>query len=418
MDAAATLARLHRRAGFGLTPADLDAAIARGVDTEIARLVSPASAGVAPAADAWAGVDLTYDKGQAAATAVTLADGWLNRMIATPRPLEERMAWFWHGHFVSALSKVRYPVSMVTQIRLFQQRGLGSFVDLVRAVTVDPAMLIYLDGTTSTGTHPNENYGRELLELFTLGRGNYTEADVQAGAAALTGWHVVRTDLSQSAFTTARHDPTPQRYLGTTGVHDADTVVATVTSHPACAPFVAGKIARAVIGPDVSASTVASLASTFARSGLSVAALVSATLHELARGTDGGAVVTDPVTWLVMAQRATAAPLDAKVRASALRAAGQLPLYPPNVGGWPGGGAWYGTATVVARFDLASAIANAAPAANAAVQAAAAADSAALSRALGLPAPFGAETSAALAKVADAPSRLVIALTSPEFVLA
>jgi uncharacterized protein (DUF1800 family) len=418
MDAAATVARLHRRAGFGLAASERAAALQRGVDAEVARLLDPAAAGIPEPDDAWTGVDLTFIQGQVTATAVEMVHGWIGRMVATPRPLEERMAWFWHGHFVSALSKVRLPLAMATQIRLFQNEGLGSFPALVKAVTVDPAMLLYLDGTTSTGAAPNENYGREVLELFTLGRGNYAEADVHAGAAALTGWHVDRADPSKSAFAPRRHDDSPQTYLDTPGVHEVDSVVAAITARPACASFIAAKIGRAILGANIDGAVVTDLADRFTVSGLDVRALLTATLEKLVSGVDGGGVVLAPVPWLVMALRATGATLAARPLVAGLRAAGQVPLLPPNVGGWPSGDAWYGSATVVSRFDLAVAVAMAAPADNPAVVAAGAGDAAGLAAALGLPAPFGPATSAALRGVTEAQSRLVIALTSPEFVVA
>jgi len=418
MDAAATVSQLHRRAGFGLTPAERGAAVQRGVDAEVARLLDPGGAGIAAPDDAWTGVDLSFTQGQVTATAIEMVHGWIGRMVATPRPLEERMAWFWHGHFVSALAKVRLPLAMATQIRLFQRAGLGSFPALVKAATVDPAMLLYLDGTTSTGAAPNENYGREVLELFTLGRGNYTEADVHAGAVALTGWHVDRADPSTAVFAPRRHDDSPQTYLGRPDVHDVDSVVAAITAQPACASFVAAKVGRAILGSNVDASVVADLAARFTASGLDVRVLLAATLEKLVAGVDGGGVVLAPVPWLVMALRATGSTLAARPMVAGLRAAGQVPLLPPNVGGWPAGDAWYGSATVVARFDLAGAVATAAPADNPAVVAAAAGDTDELAVALGLPTPFGPATGAALKGVGDARSRLVIALTSPEFVVA
>ncbi|HEY1281762.1 MAG TPA: DUF1800 family protein, partial [Acidimicrobiales bacterium] len=281
-----------------------------------------------------------------------------------------------------------------------------------------PAMLLYLDGTTSTGAAPNENYGREVLELFTLGRGNYTEADVHAGAVALTGWHVDRADPSKSVFAPRRHDDSPQTYLGRPDVHDVDSVVAAITAQPACASFIAAKIGRAILGSNVDASVVADLAARFTASDLDVRALLTATLAKVVAGVDGGGVVLAPVPWLVMALRATGSTLAARPMVAGLRAAGQVPLLPPNVGGWPAGDVWYGSGTVVARFDLASAVATAAPADNPAVVAAAAGNTDDLAAALGLPTPFGPATAAALKGVSDARSRLVIALTSPEFVVA
>ena len=202
-DDRATIARLYRRAGFGLTPAELDEAVARGVAAEIDRLTDPDAAGLPEAPNPWADADLSWARRKVRSQGLILVDGWLTRMITTPRPLVERMAWFWHGHFVSSMQKVVSASAMATQVELFQRLGMGGFADLVRAVSVDPAMLIYLDGDDSTGTEPNENYGRELLELFTLGRGAYTEADVQAGARALTGWKL-----------TDRHDPPPAKLRG------------------------------------------------------------------------------------------------------------------------------------------------------------------------------------------------------------
>jgi uncharacterized protein (DUF1800 family) len=418
MDAATAVARLHRRAGFGLAPGELQAAVGRGPDAEIARLVDPAGAGIAPAADAFAGIDLSFQSGQVARAGVQLVAAWIGRMASTPRALEERMAWFWHGHFVSALAKVRLPLAMANQVRLFQTAGLGAFPALVKAVTTDPAMLLYLDGATSTGAQPNENYGRELLELFTLGRGNYAEADVGAGAIALTGWRVDRTDPSTATYVARRHDDSPQDYLGVQHVHDVDSVVAAVTARPACASFVAGKVGREILGPRVSGDDLADLTATFRASGLDVRALLRATLTKLVAGVDGGPLVVAPVPWTVMALRATGAALAPAVLAAGLRSAGQLPLYPPNVGGWPGGNAWNASGTVVARFELASAIAGAAPASSPAAVAARAGDWAALAGALGLPAGFAGATTAALARVDDGPGRLVIALTSPDFVLA
>ena len=309
----------------------------------------------------------------------------------------------------------------MTQLRLFQQAGLGSFPALVRAVAVDPAMLVYLDGRQSSGNAPNENFGRELMELFTLGVGNYGEDDVKAAARALTGW-VVRTPKDGPAdraavFVPRRHDDAPQHYLDRDGVHDLDTVVAAVRAQPACATFIAGKLARAVLGPTVDHATITDLAAAFTAGGLDVKVLVRAVVDALAGGTGGGPVVLAPVPWLVMAQKATDAVLDAAVRVAGLRDAGQVPTLAPNVSGWPSGDAWYASATAVARFNLAAAIAENAPAGNAAVVAAGAGDIDALAAALGLMG-FGRPTTTALRSVGDGPSRLVLALTSPEFATA
>jgi uncharacterized protein (DUF1800 family) len=342
-------------------------------------------------------------------------------MVTTPRPLVEWMAWFWHGHFVSAFPKVKEPLYAVMQLRLFQASALGPFPALVRAVTIDPAMLVYLDGRQSSGKAPNENFGRELMELFTLGVGNYSEADEQAAARALTGW-VVRTPKDGPAdraatFVARRHDDGPQQFLDHDGVHDLDSVISAVCARPECATFVAAELARAAIGPKVDDATVEKLAATFTSSGLDISALTRAVADAITAGVDGGPIVLAPVPWLVMAQKATGAVLDAAARVAGLRDAGQVPTMAPNVSGWPSGEAWYASATAVARFNLAAAIAERAPADNGAVVAASHGDVDALAAALGLTG-FGAPTIQALRAVGDGPSRLVLALTSPEFVTA
>src|SRR4051794_35254363 len=320
-----TIALLHRRAGWGLAPGELDAAVEAGVDATVDRLVAPAANGVPAATDPWAGLDITLvpppganatqaERQQArqierAQTEVGV-NAWLDHLVTTPRPLEDWMAWFWHGHFVSGIDKVSLPSLMVQQLRTYRSLAFAPFPELVRAATTDAAMLVYLDGASSTGEEPNENYARELLELFALGVGHYTERDVQAGARALTGWTVPR-EGGRSRFVPSRHDDRKHLYLGVRGVHDVDTVVAAVTSHPACPRFVAGKLARAILGPTVDARLVAQFASDFAVSKLDTRVLVRSILEAGAAGQGAGAAV-QPVPWLVSAQRATGATLSAR----------------------------------------------------------------------------------------------------------
>jgi uncharacterized protein (DUF1800 family) len=342
---------------------------------------------------------------------------WLDRLVATPRPLEEWMAWFWHGHFVSGLDKVRYPALMVRQLRTYRSLAFAPFPQLLRAVTIDAAMLVYLDGRTSTGKQPNENYGRELLELFTLGIGNYTEDDVQAGARALTGWTLPRRD-EKPRFVASRHDDAKQTYLGVKGVHDVDSVVDAVVNHPACANFIAGELAKAILGPTIDPSLIEQFATDFAASGLDTRALVRSILHAGAAG-NGVVAVNQPVPWTVAALRATGSSMPADARLRGLRAAGQLPLYPPNVAGWPSGTTWFGASTVIARYDMAGTIADHTPQDSPVLSAARTFDLDALADALGRPEGFTAATKAALGQAkGTAPAVLTIALSSPDLALA
>ena len=430
-DARTTIAQIARRAGFGLAPGELDELEDLGVDAAIDRMVDPDAHGLAPGpADLWAGLVFPlFDTGGASRDAV---GRWLDHLRAAPRQFEEWMAWYWHGHLVSNLGELDGSVTrmMTAQIELFRASGLGSFPALLRAVTIDPAMLTYLDGSDNSGERPNENYSRELLELFALGIGNYTEDDVLAGAGALSGWRV-RLDApvnpgepgpAVTYFDPAGHDDTPRRYLGTDGVHDLDTLIDAVVGHPECPRFVASRFGRAVLGPDVAEEVLDELARRFAAADLDLRALARATLEAVADG-HHRPLLLGPVPWLVALQRATGAELDADERYFGLWEAGQLPLWPPNVGGWPGGATWLASSTVAARFNLAAAVAEATPARSRARAAAAGGDAADLADALGRPEGFSESTVAALDGVdrsddEDGTRLLTIALASPDLVVA
>jgi uncharacterized protein (DUF1800 family) len=400
---------LARRAGFGPTAAELDAAEARGAAAELDRLLAPPDGGLGE----WDDAQLPRDPFDGAARRHAIVR-WFEIMATSTHPLHDRMAWLWHGHFVSSLDKVRVARTMVDQVRLLRAGGLGRFPDLVRAVTTDPAMLVYLDGRTSTAAAPNENHARELLELFTLGVGEYDEADVQAGAAALTGWRLEPGDLT-ARFVPGRHDDTPRRFLGVDGVHDVDSVVAAIAQHPALPTFVARTVATELLGA-VGDDVVAALAARFTAEDLRIDALVRAALEA---GLDGASapVVVAPVPWVVAAQRATGTTLPVRTLLAGLRTAGQIPLVPPNVAGWPGGPAWFATSTVVARAGLAASVAAATADDHPTLVASDAGDLDALARALGLPEGFTAETAGALTAAGEPRDRLALALVSPELVV-
>lgn len=421
MDDRAAVAWLHRRIGFGLAPGELDRLAALGADAVLHRLLDPDAQGVDAAPDPWADLDLrSYDPTTATRDQrVAPIAAWLVAMASTPRPLHEWIRWFWHGHLVSTLRVVRHPALLVDQLRLFGERGLGDLAGLLRAVTIDPAMLLYLDGATNQRGAVNENYGRELLELFALGIGAYTEADVRAGATALTGWTVER-GTGAARFVARRHDDTPQTYLGRSGVHDVDTVIDAVVDHPACAPFIAGRLARAILGPDVDAGLVDRLGRDFAAGGLQLRPLVQAILEAGLDGA-GGALVQAPVPWLTSMVRATAAPVVPALTAAGrrLEPAGQVPMQPPSVAGWTGGRWWLTSSATVARLDMAAAVAAATPASSPPLVAAARADHGALASALGRPEGFVDGTLAGLREAAPAGARavLAVAMAAPDVVL-
>jgi len=419
LDERSTIAWLHRRFGFGLAPGELDAAEQRGLDAEVDRLLDPDRHGVPRPADPWDdgvfALDTEENRRQMNIHAV---DGWLERMRTTPRPLHERVAWTWHDHFATSLRGVPHPYPLVQQIRTIQRLAMGSFEELVRTLTVDPAMLFWLDGATSTGANPNENYGRELLELFTVGIGNHDEDDVKAAARALTGW-VVDRQTGRAHFVARRHDDTPQVLLGVGGVHDVDSVIDAVCGAPATSTFVATMTIDRLLGPVASADTglVRSVARTFTRSGLSIGAMVEAIVAAGLSRIGRYPMVEPPVPWFVRAERATGARLPSQVRLVGLRSTGQVPLDPPDVGGWPAGEVWHAAASVVGRVTLAGAVAAAAPASGVARQAAARGDHAALADAIGWPGGFSTATVSALRMLRRDTQRLTLALCAPDQVV-
>ena len=197
------LAHLYRRAGFGATPAELDAAVTAGYAATVAALVHPDPADPGVAATPAPSFDDIAVVGKAADAAARKEHGkavrgqvkelelwWLQRMAAATNPFPEKMTFFWHGHFTSSWGKVGNTWAMTKQNKLYRDSAIGSFYALTQAMAIEPAMLLYLDNAENTRTSPNENFARELLELFTLGVGNYAESDVLAAARAWTGYGI------------------------------------------------------------------------------------------------------------------------------------------------------------------------------------------------------------------------------------
>ncbi len=414
---------LWQHAAMGAAPADLDRLTGRSVAEAVEWFVDPAGSGAAAAPDPWAGLDLAVarddNRGRREAS-LRAIEAWVASMIESPQPLLEQMTWFWHGHLVSALSEVRDSRLMVRQLRLFRSQALdGDLRTLLREVTVDPAMLLYLNGAQSTGEAPNENYSRELLELFALGIGNYTEADVQAGARALTGWSIDRRDPtgSPALYRPRRHDDTPQRYLGVDGVHDVDTVIDAVLAHGACGPFVARSIARHLLGPGLPVELTDTWGRDFAADGYRFRPLLrTILLHGASDPSALTSEVVSPLPWTVAAMRALELRSVPRGAALLLRSAGQVPMAPPNVAGWPRGTAWLSTTPVLARANLALQLAAAAPTEGAARRAVVAGDLAMLATSLGVAA-FSDQTAAAIRSAASPVEGLAAALVSDDVVV-
>ena len=307
--------------------------------------------------------DMTQEQRQAeqrknVERAFELREWWFREMLTTPSPLTEKMTLFWHNHFATSQQKVRFTPLMYQQHVMLRRNALGNFGTMLREVARDPAMLIYLDGANSRKEQPNENFGREVMELFTLGEGHYTEKDIKEVARAFTGWSVDR-DTGQFMFRRGIHDYGNKSVLGKTGNFDGDQVIDILLKKPETAQFLTRKLWKEFISPLVGNpaddAQVARLADGFRDSGYNIAKLMRAMLTSDAFYAldNRAALIKSPVEFVVgtMKQFDIDTPnLRPFVIASALL--GQNVFSPPNVKGWPGGEAWINSATLLGRKQL------------------------------------------------------------------
>jgi uncharacterized protein (DUF1800 family) len=282
---------------------------------------------------------------------LALREWWLREMVSTPSPLTERMTLFWHGHFATSQQKVRSPRLMYRQNVLLRREALGNFATLLHDVARDPAMLIYLDNAGSRRQAPNENFAREVMELFTLGEGRYTESDVKEAARAFTGWSV---DRETGTFVNRRawHDYGDKRVLGKTGTFDGTDVLNVLLARPETAQFVAAKLWKEFVSPAPEAKELGRIAAAFRDGRYEVKPLLRALFLAEAfwAPENRGVLLKSPVELVVGTLRVLEIrPVDLRPAAIACATLGQNPFAPPNVKGWPGGEAWINSATLLAR---------------------------------------------------------------------
>ena len=421
-------AHLLRRFTFGPTAAEVDAAQRAGVAATLTGLLAPIGATVRPPAlgpDPLAGLgrdtsreDRQQARRQARAQVGVATRWWLAR-LAGEAGAAEKLTFFWHGHWATSVRKVRSAPLMLAQQQTFRRYGGGETGPLVRAMLRDPALILWLDGQRNTRKAPNENLARELMELFTLGVGAYTEADVRAGARVLTGWQVDRA-AGTAALLPRRHDDTPVTLLGRTGSFDVDSYADLLVRHPAHAPFLARRLwSRYAADSPPSEEITARLV---AAGGTDTTAMLRALATDPAFAATAGGLVKQPVEWLAGALRqlgidVAGLPDKAQQRLlNGLRTLGQVPLRPPSVGGWPVGAAWLTTSSTLARLEQGRALAALAPRAVAGLADAAPGDRlTALARLLVVDA-WTDRTAAVLADATGDPRRLLaLGLATPEY---
>ena len=364
---------LLSRTGFGATPAEIRALEVQDYAAAVDRLLSPARLQAITPPPTWLdqGPAEVRRQQQAAEAAPKpgvdgkppqiarpvqeqgreLRNWWVEEMLVTDQPLVERMVMFWHGHFTSSMLKVRYAPALFRQNALFRREALGNFATLLKAVARDPAMLIYLDGMRNVARQPNENFARELLELFTLGEGRYSEVDIKAAARAFTGWSVNR-ETGQFIERPAQHDDSEKTFLGQTGRFGGDEIIDILLRHPRTAETIVEKMWREFVSLQPDPAAIKKLAASFRQGGYEIKPLLRALLTSQAfrDPSNRGSLIKSPVELIVGTIHVLGLPVQEKTQlVRMLQGLGQVPFDPPNVKGWAGGESWITTYTLLLR---------------------------------------------------------------------
>ncbi len=377
-----TAAHLLNRAGFGGTPAEIETLHGQGLEGAVDSLLQPPNELIDVSAQSWSKpVDLQKKRAELQQLKAIPAEQktkrkemrkeqrdemqdlrfwWLTRMKETHAPLVEKMALFWHGHFATSAQKVNGAYVMWRQNATFRTQALGHFPTLLKAISRDPAMMVYLDLQQSNKGHPNENWAREVMELFTLGIGHYTEDDVKAAARAFTGYRIdPRTQ--EFHFNATQHDDTGKTFLGRTGNFSGDDVLDLIVAQPACPKFVGRKLWRFFVEDEPPAPSVEAMAGVLRRHGFQIGPVLRDVFlsEEFYSARARRTQIKSPVQFLVESCKLLETDLPpAKAADGALRSMGQILLAPPNVKGWDGGKSWVSTATLLFRYNFANYLLN------------------------------------------------------------
>ncbi len=356
-------AHLLRRAGFGGTPAEIDALHARGLEGAVSDLVD------------YDAIDLSAYEAALAARRYNLQrvsglqQWFMDRMAFSPRPLEEKMTYFWNLHWTSGIAKVRGETLLLNQNQTERRLAMARFDDLVVAISQDPAMLVWLDNATNRVGRPNENYARELMELFCLGIGHYGEEDVREVARALTGWTVANynRDTGYNAATFVNrpqfHDEGSKTILGRTGNFDGFDAIDIILDHTdahgsVSGRFIGSKLWSYFAGTYPPPHVVDGLQSVYVASGHSIREVVRAILlaPEFYEAHTRKAWVRSPVEYAVAAVRMLEGESDFSAAANGLAGMGQVLFNPADARGWDWGTSWMNTGSLFARASLANAL--------------------------------------------------------------
>jgi len=372
-------AHLLNRAGFGGPPAEIERLLELGPDTAVSHLVDFEKIPDDTANPEWAKPDpekvkrfqamrqageeerrrMQREEQQLQRQHITELRGWwLQRMAKGPRPLQEKLTLFWHGHFATSVEKVREAYLIWRQNELFRRLGAGNWLELLIETGKDPAMLIWLDQAQSRRQHPNENFAREVMELFALGEGHYTEKDISEAARALTGWTLDQT-RQKFAYRAFMHDDGEKTVFGKTGNFDGEDVLEQIVSQPQAARFITAKLWNFFAGEMPGNDLNTALAAVLRENGNNFKPVLRAMFRseEFYAPSVIRNQVKSPVQWLVGTVRVLESELPPPMVCWGLtRNLGQDLFAPPNVKGWDGGLTWITTNNLLARYNEAAAL--------------------------------------------------------------
>ena len=360
------IARLFHRTGFGPKPGEFAAALSAGVAATRSKVLSPPSTvsfvtppaltdlGPRPAPNSPAVVDFSQ---QLRYQNQLLFMWWLDEMVTSPHTLQEKMTWFWHGHWATSIGKVNYALPMFNQNVTMRKFALGNFKDFAKAMFSDGALQVWLDGQENTVKAPNENFSREMMELFTLGVNRYTETDVKELARAFTGYQVSRSS-GVVTFNARRRDAAAVTVLGKTAVMSPEEVIDHLVSQENSALFIAERVWYRFVSSQEALPQNHPMVKAFANRDLS--ALMNSLIESSAFSQEKNSMVKSPIEWFVGLCRALAItpsqlPSPTKLY-NYLEMLSQVPFSPPNVGGWPADQAWLSSASAQFRVSFATSI--------------------------------------------------------------
>jgi len=341
------LRHLLTRAGFGFTPEELAPYTELSYKEALDRLTNPSSVdnSVLDKMLAEQSFDFTNPD--------DIKRWWLFRIMFTARPLEEKLTLFWHGHFATADSKVGSPYAMYVQNCTIRKLAFGRFDDLLLAMSKDPAMITWLDNQQNRKKKPNENYAREVMELFTMGIGNYSEQDIKEGARAFTGW---QTKPDGFYFNSGQHDSDTKSFLGHSGNFDGTDIVTILANEKATAHYLARKLLRFFALEEPKKTYVDEIATVYHRSDHNIGAMVKAIFASptFASNQCYHSLVKSPCEYVVGTLKTfQITKVDAEVP-RLMAAMGQNLFNPPSVKGWDGGSSWIASDTMMERFNFAA----------------------------------------------------------------